>query len=465
MSPKVPTAPAPPVEPLRAAPAGREEADGSQPPLVVAVDMGYGHLRAAEPLARALGTKVTLADGSDLADEEERRIWQRTRRFYELTTRLSQVPWVGAPMRAVVEAFTSIPHLHPHRDLSAPTVGARQLDKLVKSGLGRGLCERLRASGRPLLTTFYAPAIAADRNGLGNVFMVVTDSDINRIWAPFDGRASRIRFLVPSRRASRRLQAYGIAPSQIEVTGFPLPVELLGGPDLPVLRKNLAARLVRLDSHRAFRDEHGDAIAHLLGPLPEEEERRPPHLVFTVGGAGAQAGLARKFLPGVRDNLEAGRLRVTLVAGVRPEVAAAFEEAIALAGLSGAVGHGLEILKAESHADYFPRFNALLAGADILWTKPSEMTFFGALGLPLVCSWPVGVHENYNRRWAIEAGAGLKQRDPRWAGHWIDEWLADGTLAAAAWSGYTRLPKRGLYRILEAVGAGAAARPDVAQAG
>jgi hypothetical protein len=31
--------------------------------------------------------------------------------------------------------------------------------------------------------------------------------------------------------------------------------------------------------------------------------------------------------------------------------------------------------------------------------------------------------------------------------------LADGQLAAAAWAGYVRLPKNGLYRILEEVGA------------
>jgi hypothetical protein len=92
----------------------------------------------------------------------------------------------------------------------------------------------------------------------------------------------------------------------------------------------------------------------------------------------------------------------------------------------------------------------LLAEADILWTKPSEMTFFAALGLPLVLAPAVGAQESYNRRWAVESGAGLAQRDPRFAGEWLAEWLADGTLAGAAWNGFTRLPKRGLFRILRA---------------
>jgi hypothetical protein len=101
---------------------------------------------------------------------------------------------------------------------------------------------------------------------------------------------------------------------------------------------------------------------------------------------------------------------------------------------------------------YFPRFNALLAETNVLWTKPSEMTFFSALGLPLILSWPVGVHERYNRRWAIENGPGLKQRDPAHASYWMREWLNDGTLAGAAWTGFVRMPKFGLYQILERVG-------------
>jgi hypothetical protein len=69
----------------------------------------------------------------------------------------------------------------------------------------------------------------------------------------------------------------------------------------------------------------------------------------------------------------------------------------------------------------------------------------------LVLAPPVGVHERYNRRWAREGGAGLKQREARFAAEWLVDWLADGLLAGAAWAGYLHLPKLGLYRILEAV--------------
>ena len=144
-------------------------------------------------------------------------------------------------------------------------------------------------------------------------------------------------------------------------------------------------------------------------------------------------------------------MRLCLVAGVRGEVAERFHAWVREAGLAERLGQGVEVFLATTLDEYFPRFNALLAETDVLWTKPSEMTFFAALGLPLVLSSPVGVHERYNRRWAIENGSGLKQRDPRHAGYWIREWLAEGTLAAAAWSGFLRLPKFGLYQIIEKV--------------
>ena len=109
-----------------------------------------------------------------------------------------------------------------------------------------------------------------------------------------------------------------------------------------------------------------------------------------------------------------------------------------------------------AYAAFYPAgCNAqLLAETDILYTKPSELSFFAALGIPLVCARPVGHHERLNRRFLLEAGAGFKQWDPRHTAQWIDEWLLDGTLAAGAWSGFMRLPKTGTYRILELLGHG-----------
>lgn len=422
-------------------------------PMVVAVEMGFGHLRPAASVAAALGQPLLHADRAPLVDDDELALWRRTRTMYEAMTRLSQLRGLGAPLRALVGGITHIPHLHPARDLSAPNGATRFLDRLVRRGLGRGVIAAMRRDGVPLFSTFFAPALAADAAGCEGVSCLVTDSDLARAWVAMDPAKSRIRYFAPTDRAARRLRAYGVPESRIELTGFPLPPELLGGPDLPVLRRNLARRLARLDPKGAFRAGHQIDVAQRLGMEPAaSDDGEPPLLVFAVGGAGAQAELPARFLPSLRPMIETGRLRLALLGGVRPRLRARFEAALAGAGLAG--HPGARVVFEPDIESYFRACNALLGEADILWTKPSEMTFYGGLGLPLLLSAPVGAQEVQNRRWAVEQGAGLVQRDLRYAGEWLAEWLENGTLAGAAWSGFTRLPSRGLYRILQAQGAG-----------
>ncbi|MBS1109324.1 MAG: hypothetical protein H6Q88_1316, partial [Anaeromyxobacteraceae bacterium] len=71
-------------------PAPTPEVPGVKP-LVVAVDMGYGHLRAARPVARALGVEITLVDRPPLVGPEELKVWDRVRKAYEWTSRASQL--------------------------------------------------------------------------------------------------------------------------------------------------------------------------------------------------------------------------------------------------------------------------------------------------------------------------------------------------------------------------------------
>lgn len=418
---------------------------------LVAVEMGYGHLRAAYPLADELGVPVLECDRPPVASPEEQERWRRTRSSYELVSRASEVPLLGQSLRRLLDAVTHIPHLYPSRDLSQATLAVRTLEGMWRRGLGSGLVHYLREHDATLVTTFYAPAIMADLHGLSRIVCVVTDSDLNRVWAPRHAADTRIHYCVPCERAGRRLRAYGVPRERLHETGFPLPPELLGGTGLPALRRNLAARLVRLDPKGVFREQAGQELDHFLGGLPDGEEGRPPRLTFAIGGAGAQLGLARSILTSLREAIGNGQIQLSLVAGVRTKVAEELHRTIRAAGLDGLPGRDLEVVHEGAFEPYYRRFNALLAETDILWTKPSELSFYGALGIPLVFSWPIGAHERYNRRWALHRGAGFKQENPRFAWDWLREWLREGTLAAAAWSGYQRLPKFGTYRILDVV--------------
>ena len=408
--------------------------------------MGYGHLRPARSIAKQVGTSVMHADRPPLADTEEQRRWHATRRFYETVTRVSGLTLVGTPLRILLNSITDIPHFHPFRDLSGPTLGVKLLEHSARSGLGRSLVAYLQERNLALVTTFYSPATVADFHGYDRIFCVVTDSDINRIWAPLNPKSSKIVYLAPSGRAVRRLRSYGVAPAQIELTGFPLPHSLVGGPDAPTLVQNLMRRLVRLDPKGVFRRQFA-ADLEPLGTLPAVAE--PPRLVFAVGGTGAQAELPGRFLPSLKPLIRDKQLRLTLVAGVRDDVRARFEQELSRSGLSAEIGQTIDVLHEPELDRYFDRFDELLADTDVLWTKPSELVFYAGLGIPLLLAPPVGIHESYNLRWVRENGAGLKQRDPSVVGERILDHLSDGNLAAAAWAGFRRLPNRGLYRIVE----------------
>lgn len=417
--------------------------------VVAAADMGYGHLRAAHALASALRVEVVEVDREPFASPSESRLWQRLRRGYTLLSRATQAPLLGPALGRLLDGITEIPRLYPYRDQSSSTLGVEVLHWLIRHGLGHNLVRHLKRSGDCLITTFFAPALAAAEAKVPRVVCVVTDSDLNRVWAPREPRGVEIEYCVPSERALRRLRAYGVPASRIHVTGFPLPLELTGAADESDQLHRLTARLVRLDPAGVFREQYREDLAHVLGRLPEVEEGQPPGLTFAVGGAGAQSRIARALIAALAPAVREGRLRLALVAGVREELAEKFTAWLAAAGLGGARDRDVEVLYAPSMPAYFAAFNRLLLRTDILWTKPSELTFFGAAGIAMIFAPPVGAHERFNRRWAIQRGAGLKQYSPGTAGQWLNEWLQEGILAGAAWSGHRRLPRRGTTNILE----------------
>lgn len=462
--------------------------EGKSRPVVASVTMGYGHMRAAFPLAEQLGVPVLSVDEAPLAAPDEVKLWAWVRRVHELLSK--PMPYLGPfdrPARGLMNALTLIPPLHETRDHRAPTWSVRLLDQMIQMGLGRGMVEQLRDSGAPLLTTFYAPAIIADRAGIEQVFCVVTDADCNRVWAPLDASRTRIKYCAPTPRVVRRLRSFGVPEDNIHLTGFPLPTLLTETTATDSPESRLAERIVRLDPRKMFRGLHhqelsllansasprspvqlqampsqrefGSSALRLLGP---QRSTAPVYLMFAVGGAGAQADLVDQFLPALRPLIVSGRLHLQLAAGTRIEVRRSFLEAVTRSGLASELERGISIIDGACFRSYYEAFNRALLLTDVLWTKPSELSFYPALGLACLLSRPVGAHERYNRRWLREQGVGLKQRRLDHAQGWFEEWLEDGTLAAAAWSGFVRLPKNGTARIAELVEQGSAARAGVA---
>ena len=95
----------------------------------------------------------------------------------------------------------------------------------------------------------------------------------------------------------------------------------------------------------------------------------------------------------------------------------------------------------------FESTNNALRTTDILWTKPSEMSFYSALGLPIIIAPPIGAHEKQNKKWLEQMGSGFVQEDPEYVDEWLFNWLSDGRLADAAMQGFLDAPLTGTYNI------------------
>jgi len=417
-------------------------------PAVVAVHMGYGHLRAAFALAQAARTDVLSMDRAPLATPDDVAVWDRLRGTYDKLSRRTGLPVVGGAYRRVLEVVTAIPRLQPADAQRKASLSVRYLESLFARGFGAPLVAHLRATGAPLVSTFYAAAIVAEASGLRDVVSVITDADVNRVWAPARPDAGTIVYAVPTARAARRLRAFGVPAERIRRTGFPLPREVAGSEGAEARRRALAARLVRLDPRGAFAATAPDAARALRAEADPADVARPLETAFAVGGAGAQVELARRLVASLAPRLRAGTLRLTLVAGTRADTATRFHDAVARAGLASLEGGPVEVLFEPTFDAYATRFHRRLADLDVLWTKPSELTFFGPAGFALALTRPLGAQEHANRAWARRLGAALDAGDVGGAAAWLDRHLGDGALARVAYAAATRMPGHGTERIL-----------------
>ncbi|MGE4489394.1 MAG: hypothetical protein AB7E95_07625 [Kiritimatiellales bacterium] len=414
---------------------------------VVSADMGLGHQRATSPLAGIAEEGVITAGDASVCSPKEKKLWEKTRRAYEFLSRVRAVPIIGKPLFGALDELQKIAPFYPLRDLSHTTYQVHLMDRLIRKGIGGELIAKMRSRPLPMVTSFMLPAIAADAAGYEPVYCIICDADISRAWVAKNPKTSRIRYFVPCGNVIRRLKSYGVPDEHIFLTGFPMPLEVLGSRDLDVLRADTAQRLIYLDPNNRFWPLHGLNVAHFLGRencCPKQE--RALTITYAVGGAGAQRETGRQIAESLRTKIEKGEVILNLVAGIRKDVSDYFEQVKAALLPKHP---GLRILYAPQKEDYFRRFAQTIRATDILWTKPSELSFYCGLGLPIIMSPPIGAQERFNARWLTEIQAGIPQDDPHYADQWLFDLLNAGRLAEAAWSGFLKARKYGTYRIID----------------
>ena len=425
---------------------------------IASADMGLGHQRAAYPLEYMANNGILTANDARNASPGELRLWKGLRASYEFISRSRELPFIGPILFGIMNTMFRIPPFYPLRDLSKPSLNNYLIDYLVKRGLCRTLIDKISAEPLPLISTFYAPAIAAELHGYSPIYIVICDADINRAWVPTRSKSSNIAYFAPCGRVMRRLRQYGIPDERIFITGFPLPKENIGSVNMEILKGDMLARLGRLDPENKFSSVFGPAVEKLLGNMNRTRDPEPVTVSYAIGGAGAQIENGLQLAIGLRQGILDGKYRLKLIAGINRLAERVFAEHLLKIGLNPVGIDGVEIICEDTLPAYFERFNKILRGTDILWTKPSELCFYTALGIPLIMSPSLGAQEDKNRRWLSDKSCALPQYNPLQAGEWLNDMIRGGILAEKAFNGFVKNRKLGVYKIEEVLNTGTLVR-------
>ncbi|MCB9798905.1 hypothetical protein H6758_04225 [Candidatus Nomurabacteria bacterium] len=427
---------------------------------ILTVDMGYGHQRAVYPLydIGAVPPQIPIdpkypvisANVYPGIPKVDRIRWEGGRNIYETISRMKKLPVVGKYVFGILDYLQRIEPFYPRRDLSAPTAQLKQIYRMIHRGWGKDLIEKLNHKPLPLITSFFNTAFFAEEHGYKeDIYCLCTDTDIARAWVPLEPKKSRIIYFAPSKRVKDRLMLYGVSPEKIYVTGFPLPKENIGDKkNNKTLRETLGCRIAHLDPHGIYQQKYSGLIDNYLGKqFCRVDQKHVLTIAFAVGGAGAQRDIGITILQSLRGYIDSGQVRLILVAGSRPDVYKYYQQEMVRLGLEKECGRCIEILYADNKAEYFRKFNEMLKTTDILWTKPSELSFYAGLGLPIIMAPTVGSQEDFNKAWLHSIGAGFEQEDPRYTDQWLFDWLSSGWLAQAAMEGFLDAPQNGAYHI------------------
>ncbi len=421
---------------------------------VISIDMGYGHQRAAYPLKDIVFERVLTANKDKMVSDKERNLWEETRNFYETISRIKEVPILGDPIFRLYDKIQSISPLFPFRDQSKPNFSVLRMKRMIKDGFGRSIVEYTKKENIPVISTHFTPAMMFEYNGRES-YCVVTDTDINRAWVSDNPKSTITTYFSPCKHVTLRLKQYGVPDDKIVETGFPLPKENIGVNE-EIVKKDLLPRLVNLDPTGIFFEKYKGLITERLGLKSGQKfdskslEKFKTHkltITYAIGGAGAQKEIALDIIRSLRDRIQNESIQLNIIVGIKLDLKMFFENALKEQGLSENLDKSIKIIFAFDKKDLFEITNKILRTTDILWTKPSEMSFYTALGIPIIIAPPIGSHEYYNKEWLEHIGSGFVQDDPRFASDWIYYWMNDGRLADAAIQGFIDAPRMGTYNI------------------
>jgi hypothetical protein len=419
---------------------------------LVANEMGYGHQRTAFNLRElAFENQIIQADNYQNIPLKDKLIWTINRNSYYLFSKSIDVPIIGKKLFNFFDYFQRIEDFYSNKNVVKPTLQTKSNYFLIKLGFGKHFIQTLKDKNKnlPFVSTFFTPAFMAEYwHYPGEIFCIVCDTDVSRAWVPLEISKSKIKYFAPTKRVAKRLEKYGVKKENIYLTGYPLPIENLGDRNLSLLKERLRQRLLNLDPKNSFQKKYFFFIKKYLGSLPENPDHKLS-LMLAIGGAGAQVKASQTLLEGLRNKISKNLINLTLVAGKNLTLKNYFLANIKFLKLEDNFQKNLKIIYNPNINNFFKEFNLELLKTDILLTKPSELSFYAGLGLPIVILPPIGSHEILNKNWLIRKGAGIGSEDLKYIENWLEDFLNEGLFFKAAISGFLEIKKLGTFKIID----------------
>lgn len=418
--------------------------------------MGYGHHRAAYPL-RFLSENQEVIEINSFVNQDslEGKGWKFIRTAYESISRLKKIPLIGSFLFSGLDFLLKIPSVYQQKNFSKPDLNTKILSYLIRKGLLKDLFKKIKDNNGVVVTTFYLPMLACEYYNI-KCYLIICDTDINRVWIPYNHLAKNITFCIPCDQVYQRMKKSKIAKEQVYRTGFPLDKSILGDENLRILKIDLAKRLAKLDTRGIFRlyrkasvkDFLGEEAYQVFKEYYQKKQKEPINIAYAIGGAGAQKEALKEIITSLNPDLRKRKYKLFLIAGIRPEVIAYCQK---LKRIFPDIRNSIRIISGNDFTEYYENFVEVIKVTDILWTKPSELSFYTALGIPVIINPVIGSQENYNKKWLLEIGAAFKKENYLFTHEWLHFLLKKGRLAEAAWNGFLKARKLGVFKIEELI--------------
>jgi hypothetical protein len=391
--------------------------------LITTAFMGFGHLRAAHNLSSYGKSPILRVDRPPFTNSADDFVWKYSQAIHTHGSRDKE-----SRNKFFYNWFESLMAL-PENGTAPPLGPSKFVRTLYKCGIGKKLFRLFEESNPALLHTFYLSAMLLEYHGYrGKNFLLLCDTDFHRVWAPMDPEKHDLNYCVPISASADRLVSYGVRREKIFVTGFPLPAVSTGGRDLRVSERDFEVRKGRLKSDSTL----------------------PLTIMFPFSGAGTYSNVLADLIKSIHEDLKEGNLRLIVSCGNNVHALKNAENLFVNYGIEDL--EFAEIVFEKDIFTAFDKFNSALKSSDVIITKPSEMVFYAALGIPLIFLPPIGAHEAKNRNYIFENECAVNMVPASDFPRWIEKSRRKGLLLELAENGFTRLPKNGGAVIDELVG-------------